>query len=197
MDEAFGFLFLLISKDLHFHVTGLKNPKEFWDKIVDLFEKQDDMRIYRLENELISLHPNNFETLNELFTKFKHLVLQLKQCEVEKEDDRLILSKLGLNYLVFVSTFHTRKLTTPNWKIPSLNAFIESLKNEHDNLVQMGIIRSSKYQALFSFGPKYMKGKSNQKNQKNFDAPNPKKNSQQQEETFSSKKHKNKGNKVK
>ena len=28
MDEAFEFLCLLISKDLHFHVTGLKNLKE-------------------------------------------------------------------------------------------------------------------------------------------------------------------------
>jgi len=78
MDEAFGFLFLSISKDLHFHVTGLKNPKEIWDKLVDLFDKQDDMRIYRLDNELISLHRSHFETLNEFFTKFKHLVLQLK-----------------------------------------------------------------------------------------------------------------------
>ena len=56
MDESFGFLCLLISKDLHFHVIGLENPKEIWDKIADLFDKQDDMRIYRLENELISLH---------------------------------------------------------------------------------------------------------------------------------------------
>ena len=75
MDEAFGFLSLSISKDLHFHVTGLKNPKEIWDKLVDLFDKQDEMRIYRLENEIISLHLRNFETLNEFFTKFKHLVL--------------------------------------------------------------------------------------------------------------------------
>ena len=75
MDEAFGFLCVLISKDLHFHVTGLKNMKENWDKLADLFDKQDDMRIYRPENELISLHPSNFETLNEFFTKFKHLVL--------------------------------------------------------------------------------------------------------------------------
>ena len=75
MDEAFGFLCLSISKDIHFHVTGLKNPKEIWDKLVDLFDKQDDVRICQLENELISLHPINFETLNEFFTKFKHLVL--------------------------------------------------------------------------------------------------------------------------
>ena len=120
--------------------------------------------------------------MNEFFTKFIQLVLQLKQCKVEKDDDQLILailSKLGSNYSIFVSTFHTGKLTTPNWKMSSLNAFIESLTNEHDKLVQMGIIRSSKDQTLFALGPKYSKGKGNQKNQKDkFDAPNPKEKNQ-------------------
>ena len=92
---------------------------------------------------MISLHLGKFETLNDLFTKFKHLVFQLKLCKVEKEDYQLILailSKLGAYYSFFVSNFHSRKLTTPNWKMPTLNAFIESLTNEHDKLVEMGII---------------------------------------------------------
>ena len=101
---------------------------------------------------------------------------------MEKEDDQLILSilsKLGSDYSVFVSTFHTGKLTTLNWKIPSLNAFIESLTNEHDKLVQMGIIRSSKGQALFSLGPKDTKGKGNKKNQMTkFHAPKAKEKNQ-------------------
>ena len=71
----------------------------------------------------MSLQPSNFETLNEFFTKFKHTVLLLKQCKVEKADDQLILSilsKLGADYLVFVSTFHAGKLTTLGWKMPTL-----------------------------------------------------------------------------
>ena len=90
---------LSISKDLLFHLTRLKTPKKIWDQISTLFDKQDDLRIYQLENELISLDPGNFETMNEFFTNFKHPVLQLKQCEVGKGDDQLILSillKLGL-----------------------------------------------------------------------------------------------------
>ena len=107
--------------------------------------------------------------MNDLFTKFKHSVLQLKQCKVEKDDDQLILSilsQLGSDYSDFVSTFHTGKLTIPNWKIHSLNAFIESLTNEHDKIMQIGIIRSSKDQGLFALGPKDTKGKGNQNNQK-------------------------------
>ena len=79
-----------------------------------------------------------------------------------KEDDQLILdilSKIGDDYSVFVSTFYARKITTLGWKIPSLNAFIESLTSEHDKLVEMGIIRSSHDQALYVSRPKDLKGK--------------------------------------
>ena len=78
MDESFGFLCLSISKDLLFHLSGLKTTKEIWDQLASLYDKQDDLRIYQLENEMISLQPGNFETLNVFFTKFKYLVLQLK-----------------------------------------------------------------------------------------------------------------------
>ena len=115
------------------------------------------MRVYQLENELMSLQPSNFETLNDFFTKFKHIVLLLKKCKVEKEDDQLILailSKLGVDYSVFVSTFCVGKLTTPGWKMPSLNAFIESLTSEHDKLVQMGSSDPPMIKPSMSWGPK-------------------------------------------
>ena len=99
------------------------------------------------------------------FTRFKHTVLLLKQCKVEKVDDQLILailSKIGADYLVLVSTFHAGNITTPGWKMPTLNAFIESLTSQHDKLVQMGIIRSSRDQALHVSGPKYFNGKGKQ-----------------------------------
>ena len=143
---------------------------------------------------MISLNLCNFETMNGVFTKFKHLVLQLKQCKVEKEDDQhilSILSKLGLDYYVFVSTFHTGNLTIPNWKMPTLNAFIESLTNEHDKLVQMGIIGSSKYQSLFIGGPKYLNVKGKQKEKKTkFEYPRQK---EQLDESSGSRKNKQKG----
>ena len=166
LGEAYGCLCLSISRYLLFHINGLNTPKEIWDKIASLFDKQDDLRIYQLENELISLHPSNFETLNYFFTKLKRPVSQLKLCKVEKEDDQLILailSKLGAKYSFFVSTFHSGKLTTPNWRITTLNSFIEYLTQEHDKLIQMGIIRSSIDQALVVGGPKATDGKGKQK----------------------------------
>ena len=44
MDEAYGFLCLSISKYLLFHIIGLKTPKEIWDQLASLFDKQDELR---------------------------------------------------------------------------------------------------------------------------------------------------------
>ena len=34
LDEAYGFICLSISKDLLFHISGLKTPKEIWDQLL-------------------------------------------------------------------------------------------------------------------------------------------------------------------
>ena len=61
---------------------------------------------------MISPSPSSFKSLQLYFSKFKALVLQLKQCGIEKEEQLVlaILSKLGPDYLVFVSTFHATRL---------------------------------------------------------------------------------------
>ena len=91
------------------------------------------MRGHQIENELISLIPSSFESLQLYFSKFKALVLQLKQCGIEKKEEKLvltILSNIGTNYSVFVSTFNATKLTAQTWKIPTLTDFMESLTEE-------------------------------------------------------------------
>ena len=47
--EAFRFLCLSISRDLLFHLSGLKTPKEIWDKLDTLYGKQDDLRVISLK----------------------------------------------------------------------------------------------------------------------------------------------------
>ena len=49
LNEAYGFLCLSISKDLLFHINGLKTPKQVWEQIAKLFGKKDDLRPYQLE----------------------------------------------------------------------------------------------------------------------------------------------------
>jgi hypothetical protein len=56
-----------------------------------------------------------------------------------------ILSKLGMEYSVIVSTFHSIRLTSGSiWMIPSPEAFIESLAQEKNKLINMGKIKGPK-----------------------------------------------------
>ena len=60
-----------------------------------------------------------------------------------------ILSKLGLEYSMFVSTFHEVRLASKaTWTMPSLKVFIESLTQEQTKLINMGKIKGSKAHAL-------------------------------------------------
>ena len=54
-----------------FHLDGLTTPNQVWTKPESIFEVQDDdIRVHQLENELFSLSPRNFDSIEGLFTKF-------------------------------------------------------------------------------------------------------------------------------
>ena len=73
-DEAYGLLCLSISRDLLFHLDSLTSPNEVWENLEYIFGKTDEMRGHQIENELISLSPSNFESLQLYFSKFKALI---------------------------------------------------------------------------------------------------------------------------
>ena len=75
-DEAFPCRIIL--RDLLFHVDSMTTPNEVWLNIKSFFWNTDDMWGNWIENELISLNPTHFEKIQDFFTKFKSLVLQLK-----------------------------------------------------------------------------------------------------------------------
>ena len=55
LDEAFGFMCIHISRELLFHLEGLRTPKKVWDKLESLFGKQDETSLNPcLENEIES-----------------------------------------------------------------------------------------------------------------------------------------------
>ena len=78
LDESFGMLCLSTSRDILFHVDSLGTPNEFFLNLESLFGKADEMRGHQLENGLISLSPAHYETIQDLFTKFKVLVIKQK-----------------------------------------------------------------------------------------------------------------------
>ena len=60
-----------------------------------------------------------------------------------------ILSKLGPELYIFVSTFHSIKFASgATWKMPSLEDFIEDLTQEQTKLINMGKIKGPKAHAL-------------------------------------------------
>jgi hypothetical protein len=125
------------------------------------------MRGHMLEVELLTLDPKSFENIQDFFTKFKDLLLQLKACEVDKSKEEkqmviTILSKLGLKFYVIVSTFHTIIFTSgATWKMPSLEDFIESLTQEKNKFINMGAIKGPWAHALtvHDGSQKYQKSK--------------------------------------
>jgi hypothetical protein len=132
-----------------------------------IFGKQDEMRGHMLEVDLLTLDPKSFENIQNFFTKFKYLLLQLKACGVDKSKEEkqmvlTILSKLGPEFFVFISTFHTVRFTFRSTsKMPSLEDFIESLTQEKTNLINKGKIKGPKAHALtVEYGSqKYQKSK--------------------------------------
>jgi hypothetical protein len=112
------------------------------------------MRGNILKVEFLTLDPKTFDKLQYFFTKYKGLLSQLKACGVDKykEEKQMVLttlSKNSLEYLVFVSTFHSVRLAFgATWKIPSLEVFIESMTQEQNKLINMGKIKGPKVHAL-------------------------------------------------
>lgn len=118
-----------MARDLHFHVESCTTPNKVWTKLDGLFGKKDSMRGHQLENELSALGPKNFDNLQEFLFRFNTFLSEVKSCGIEKNEEKFILSvlsKLGPEYSLFVSSFYTTKLSMgKTWKIPSMDDFIE------------------------------------------------------------------------
>jgi hypothetical protein len=119
-----------------------------------LFGKKDEMRGHMLEVELNTLDPKSFDNIQYFFTKFKSLILSLVTCGIDKSkqvDQRIltILATLGPKYVVYVFSFHSgRYLMGTNWKMPTMDQFIDSFTHEQAKLIQMGLIKDPKAHAL-------------------------------------------------
>jgi hypothetical protein len=82
--QAFGTIYSLISPELFFHISSYKNPNESWTTMEGIFRKQYEMRGHMLKVEFFTLDPKTFDNLQDLFTKYKNLLSQLKACGVDK-----------------------------------------------------------------------------------------------------------------
>ena len=88
-DQAHGLIGMCISGDLRFHITELDTPNEVMKQITKVFGIKNELRAHQLENELLTLDPNNFSSVEDFLSKFKTLRLLLEGVKVKKEDGTL------------------------------------------------------------------------------------------------------------
>eukprot|EP00253_Pinus_taeda_P028485 PITA_28485 len=207
-DSARGLIGISISPDLRFHISELDTPDEAVKQITKVFGIKNELRAHQLENELLTLDPNNFSCIEDILSKLKTLRLLLEGVKVKKEDSALIyciLTKLGPAYSVFVSTFHsTREAFISqghDYKPPSVDAFCVSLIIEQENLLHLGLLNlgNSSKKALTAQQQPNSKNPKKSYPKKNGPKPNkgPKQFQPQNEKSFhqNDKANKNKGKK--
>ena len=137
-----------ISPNLRFHLDGEDSPIKAWEKLNKISGIKNEIRAFQLENELLTLDPSNFPSIEDYLSKFKTLKLLLKGCNVSKKEDPLIygiLAKLPPTYSVFVSTFHSTIEALINagqqYKTLSLDTFCDSLVREQEKLLHLGLVK--------------------------------------------------------
>jgi hypothetical protein len=146
-DEAHGLIRMSISSDLRFHLQEIDDPDEAWEKLESVFGKHDIIRAHQLENQILTLSPNDFSCIEDYLSKIKTLGILREECNIKLEEKRciyIILSKLGSAYFVFVSTFYAmREALGKVYQKPTLESFYDALIREQDKLVQLGVINTT------------------------------------------------------
>ena len=61
-----------ISTDLRFHISRIDEPDQAREKLESLFGKHNEIWGHQLENELISLIPNDFSCIQYYLSKYKN-----------------------------------------------------------------------------------------------------------------------------
>ena len=59
--------------DLRFHISGIDEPDKAWEKLESVFGKHNEIWGHQLENELLSLNPNDFSCIQDYLSKYKIL----------------------------------------------------------------------------------------------------------------------------
>lgn len=111
---AIGTLRKYVHEELIFHFDNCKVVKEAWDKFASLYTKVDKARGFELNENIMSLDPKEFDTIENYITRAHELRSMVKDCGITIKDEKLIynlMRKLPVEYASFFSSFKTHKLT--------------------------------------------------------------------------------------
>ena len=77
---------MAISIDLRFHISDIDEPDKAWKKLEFVFGKHNKIQGHQLENEFLSLNPNDFSCIQDYLSKYKNFILLCAECKIKKED---------------------------------------------------------------------------------------------------------------
>ena len=64
-DQADGLIGMSITLDLRFHLDGENSSVKAWEKLNKNFGIKNEIRAVQLENELLTLEPSNFPSIED------------------------------------------------------------------------------------------------------------------------------------
>ncbi len=129
---------------LHPRKLGIPS-KAFYGKV----SKED---VFKIEDELVSLDPKSYDSIQDFIIKVNELRTKLTNCGSSIKDDRLIYlihNKLPSEYSTFVSSFNTSKTTLGSaYKKVTFDEYAKLLDDEEKKLKSMGILKTPQCKSL-------------------------------------------------
>ena len=90
-DEARGLIGMSISTDLRFHISGIDEPDKAWEKLESMFGKHNEIWGHQLENELLSLNPNDFSCIQYIYLNIKLLDYYVQNARLRKKTNNVFI----------------------------------------------------------------------------------------------------------
>ena len=112
--KSLGDICLGVDDKIMYHIKKSSTSKKVWDTLKNLYDKVFEEEIFKIEDELVSLDPKSFDSIQDFIIKVNELRMKLTDCGNPIKDDRLIYNihnKLPSEYSTFVSSYKTSKTT--------------------------------------------------------------------------------------
>ena len=107
-----------ISPDLRFHIVELDTPDKAMEQLTKFFGIKNELRAHKLENELLTLNPNDFLALNISCPSSRPLDFSWKVLRLRKK-----IVPLSIGFL-------------PSWDQPTLCLFPPSILQEKPSFLK-------------------------------------------------------------
>ena len=90
-DEARGLIGMSISIDLRFHISEIDELDKAWEKLESVFGKHNEIQGHQLENELISLNPDEFSCIKTIYLSIKLLDSYVNNARLRKKTNNVFI----------------------------------------------------------------------------------------------------------